>query len=347
MKKTIFAFLLLFLFPMSVQAESSNAELTHESSLTITEQTSSSASFVENSTVATTDSDDSAATSETENSELSNLQKAQDTTIDQIEKETGIKKSNDPIDNEQDPEKIRTLLKDPSMASILSPSEVDSYSDQQLLNAMLLCQRISADTYGLDVSGYARILQALYKDHTLSWDNIQNIINYDPHYYTNALEMVDKIDSLQAYLAALYPSNSSFMAIRQMSNQELTNVLKHISPLQEEMIATQGNFFPGIIAWIARYANDDDVRSGGTVPTNPSTTETTSTSTSRSSTTASTTAESAENSVPAKSDPNKQEDKILGILPRTGEERRTWLTVAGVLLLVLIAFIMIRRNRKK
>ena len=159
--------------------------------------------------------------------------------------------------------------------------------------------------------------------------------------------MVDKIDSLQAYLAALYPSNSSFMAIRQMSNQELTNVLKHISPLQEEMIATQGNFFPGIIAWIARYANDDDVRSGGTVPTNPSTTETTSTSTSRSSTTASTTAESAENSVPAKSDPNKQEDKILGILPRTGEERRTWLTVAGVLLLVLIAFIMIRRNRKK
>lgn len=227
------------------------------------------------------------------------------------------------------------------MKSILSPSEVDGYTDQQLLNAMTLCQRIGTDTYGLDVGGYARILQALYKDKTLSWSKIENILNYNPSDYKNAIEMVDQIDSLQAYLAAVYPSNSSFMAIRQMSNQELTNVLTYISPIQEKMIAADGDFFPGIIAWISRYSAKDDVRNGA-AGTN-STTETTTTS---ESTTATSTTQSAENKTPASSDNDKKEDKG-GFLPKTGEERRTWLTVAGVLILVIIAFVMIRRNRKK
>lgn len=221
------------------------------------------------------------------------------------------------------------------MKSIISSSEVDDYTDQQLLNAMTVCVRISTDTYGLDVGGYARILQALYKDNTLSWDKIQNILNYNPSNYTNAIEMADQIDSLQAYLAALYPSNSSFMPIRQMSNQELTNVLKHISPIQEKMIGTDGDFFPGIIAWIARYSKDDAIRNGTAANTTTSTTE--------ESTTASTT-QSAENKAPVKMILTKRRQRRLPT--KTGEERRTWLTVAGVIILALIAFIMIRRNRK-
>ena len=124
-----------------------------------------------------------------------------------------------------------------------------------------------------------------------------------------------------------------------MSNQELTNVLKYISPIQEKMIGTEGDFFPGIIAWISRYAEKDDVRNGVTGSS------TTDTSTSESSTETSTT-QSAENKAPVNNDNDKKEDKG-GFLPKTGEERRTWLTVAGVIILALIAFIMVRRNRRK
>ncbi|WP_438782440.1 LPXTG cell wall anchor domain-containing protein [Enterococcus sp. DIV0187] len=336
LKKLFFALSLFILFPISANAETESSTAADNPPVAATEQTTPA----ENS--ATVDSKsvtESTSANATENSEMKDIQQAKDNTIDQIEKETGVKKSNDPIGSEYDTNKIREILKDESMKSTLSPSEVDSYTDQQLLNAMTLCERVGTDAFGLDVSGYARILQALYKDKSLSWDKIENILNYNPSNYTNALEMIDQIDSLQAYLAALYPNNSSFMPIRQMSNQELINVLKYISPIQEKMIGTEGSFFPGIIAWISRYSENAEVLNGGT------SSSTTGTSTTEDSTTPSTT-QSAENNAPAKNDNDKKDDKG-GFLPKTGEERRTWLTVAGVIILVIIAFIMIRRNRKK
>lgn len=336
MKKIFFALTLFILFPISANAETESSAAANNTPAAGTEQTVST----ENSaTVDSNTTTETGSSSIAENNEVKDIQQAKDDTIDQIEKETGVKKSSDPIGSEHDTNKIREMLKGETMKSIITPSEVDSYTDQQLLNAMTLCERISSDTYGLDVSGYARILQALYKDKSLSWDKIENIMNYNPSNYTNALEMIDQIDSLQAYLAALYPSNSSFMPIRQMSNQELSNVLKYISPIQEKMIGTEGDFFPGIIAWISRYAEKDEVRNGVT------TSSTTETSTTESSTVTSTT-NSAENKAPAKDNNDRKEDKG-GFLPKTGEERRTWLTAAGVIILAIIAFIMIRRNRKK
>lgn len=336
MKKIFFALTLFILFPISANAETESSAAANNTPVAGTEQTVST----ENSaTVDSNTTTETGSSSIAENNEVKDIQQAKDDTIDQIEKETGVKKSSDPIGSEHDTNKIREMLKGDTMKSIITPSEVDSYTDQQLLNAMTLCERISSDTYGLDVSGYARILQALYKDKSLSWDKIENIMNYNPSNYTNALEMIDQIDSLQAYLAALYPSNSSFMPIRQMSNQELSNVLKYISPIQEKMIGTEGDFFPGIIAWISRYAEKDEVRNGVTISS------TTETSTTESSTVTSTT-NSAENKASAKDNNDKKEDKG-GFLPKTGEERRTWLTAAGVIILAIIAFIMIRRNRKK
>lgn len=340
MKKTLFALSFALLFPMSAFAETESTTVADNSPAT-TEQTAPAATQTSDSTVSSAINPDSSAAAPA-NSDVKNIEQAKDETVDQLEKETGVKKSSDPVGNEQDPAKIREMLKDDSMKSILTPSEVDGYTDQQLLNAMTLCQRIGTDTYGLDVGGYARILQALYKDKTLSWSKIQPMLNYNPSDYKNAIEMADQIDSLQAYLAALYPSNSSFMAIREMSNQELINVLTYISPIQEKMIAADGDFFPGIIAWISRYAEKDDIRNGAT---GTSTTATTTTTESTSDTDTSTT-QSAGNNTPASSDTGKKDDKG-GFLPKTGEERRLWLTVAGVIILAIIAFILVRRNRKK
>ncbi|MGP5431453.1 LPXTG cell wall anchor domain-containing protein [Enterococcus malodoratus] len=349
MKKVLLTCALLFLFPLSANAEN-EALNKSEDSTAATEQTttdttseskSDSSSTEESSTTATTEDTIGTTTSssEIENIEVKNIEKAKEDTIKKVEKETGVKQTDAPVNDELNPDKLRETLKDPSLKKFFTDKEVDNFTDQQLVNAMTLCMRMSSDTYGLDIGGYARIMNALYKDKTLSWDKIDHILNFDPSKYTNAVEMIDDVDSLQAYLEALYPNDSSFMAVRKMSREELINVLKYISPIQEKILGTGNSFFPGIIAWISRYAEDDSIRNGVT----QSTTTDDTTSSSNSEQVASST-NSAENKAPAKEDKN---DKILGILPKTGEQRRTWLTVAGVIILALIAFIMVRRNRKK
>ncbi|MBO0452972.1 LPXTG cell wall anchor domain-containing protein [Candidatus Enterococcus murrayae] len=349
MKKILLTCALLFLFPLNANAET-EAINKSEDSTAATEQTttdttsenqSDSTATEESSTTATSEETSATTTSssEVENVEVKDIEKAKEKTIKKVEKEMGVKKTDTPVNDELNPDKLRETLKDPSLKDYFTEKEINNFSDQQLTNAMTLCMRMSGDTFGLDIGGYARIVNALYKDKTLSWDKIENILNFDPNSYSNAIEMIDDIDSLQAYLNALYPSDSSFMAVRKMSREELINVLKYISPIQEEMIGTGNSFFPGIIAWISRYADDDDIRNGVT----PSTTTNDTNSGTTSGQSVSST-NSAENKAPA--DDNKN-DKILGILPKTGEERKTWLTVAGVIILALIAFIMVRRNRKK
>ncbi|MGG5372654.1 LPXTG cell wall anchor domain-containing protein [Enterococcus sp. AZ196] len=349
MKKILLTCALLFLFPLNANAET-EAINKSEDSTAATEQTTtdttsenqSDSTATEESSTTTTSEEASATTtssSEVKNVEVKDIEKAKEKTIKKIEKETGVKQTDEAVTNEIDPVEIRKILKENDLSSIMSEKEIDSYTDQQLIDAMKLTDRMGRDVWGFDIGGYARILQALYKDKTLSWDKIENILNFDPNSYSNAIEMIDDIDSLQAYLNALYPSDSSFMAVRKMSREELINVLKYISPIQEEMIGTGNSFFPGIIAWISRYADDDDIRNGVT----PSTTTNDTNSGTTSGQSVSST-NSAENKAPA--DDNKN-DKILGILPKTGEERKTWLTVAGVIILALIAFIMVRRNRKK
>jgi len=348
MKKILLTCALLFLFPLSANAET-EALNTSEDSTVATEQTTDTSSENQSDTTATEESSTTATTedttatttssSELENVEVKDIEKAKEKTIKKAEKEMGVKKTDEEVTNENDPDQIRKILKENDLSSIMSEKEIDSYTDQQLINAMKLTDRMGRDIWGLDIGGYARILQALYKDKTLSWDKIENILNFNPNNYSNAIEMIDDVDSLQAYLNALYPSDSSFMAVRNMSREELINVLKYISPIQEKIIGTGNSFFPGIIAWISRYAEDDDIRNGVT----PSTTTNDSVSGSTSEEVASSTS-AAENKAPAQDDKN---DKVLGFLPKTGEERRTWLTVAGVIILALIAFIMIRRNRKR
>lgn len=346
MKRILLVCALLFVFPLSAKAETESSNViensstvTEQSTVTTTSENQTANELEESSTTAT--SEDMAGTttssSELENIEVKDVKKAEEKTVDKIEKETGVKKTDDPVDDNMDADQIRETMKQSDLGSIISEKEINSYTDQQLLNAMTLTMRMSSDTYGLDIGGYARILQALYKDNSLSWENIQTILNFDPNKYTNAIEMIDDIDSLQAYLNALYPSTSSFFGVRNMSREELINVLKYISPIQEEMIGTGNSFFPGIIAWISRYADDENIRRGvtpvaSTIDTN-------------SDTASSEQAVSSTNSAENKAD--DKEDKILGILPKTGEQRNFYLTIFGVIVLVIIAVVMVMRNRRK
>lgn len=348
MKKLLFILPIFILFPITTLAET-------QTSTTLSTINSSSIS-PENTITSSTSNDTEMTSNNTEmtsNNEFKDSQNEQDKVINQVENDTTLKKSDSPMVNTTDPNFIRQLLKDESMKESITPEEVDQYTDQQLLNTMTLCDRMSNDTFGLDVSGYVGILNALYKDHTLSWDIIQSNLNYNPANYQNAKDMLEQIDSLQSYLAALYPPNSSFMPIQKMNDKELSNVLNHISPIQEKAIQSNGYLFPGIIGWIDYYSKDESIRKGSITPVTPESSEKTipsepSTTSSETTTEPSTsTTQNEKNFTPVT---NSNDNKNSKALPKTGENRNTFLTMLGILILLILISLMIivrKKSRKE
>ncbi|MGM0125990.1 hypothetical protein IGI37_003391 [Enterococcus sp. AZ194] len=341
MKKYLLSAALILLFPLTAIANTVDSSTMESLTTNSTEETALS-SEIESSEVsststekAETDTSDSEATVPDSVDVIPEKEDVKST----IEEKVGVKAAtaSEKVDHLDSAEDLRKSLKADYMKSIILPEEVDSYSDEQLLNAMTLTIRYSTDVYGLDIGGYARVLQALYKDKTLSWDEIEPILFYDPSDYTNTLDMISSIDQLENYLDALYPTTSSFMAMPKLDRDELTNILKYISPIQKKIIEQQGWLFPGVIGWIINYSENQDVLSGAALQptTGSSTVEETSSS------------QKAQESTPAKENKKDKDDKKTGFLPKTGEQRKVWLTVIGGLLVVIVILFMIFRRKKK
>ncbi|MGX6962677.1 LPXTG cell wall anchor domain-containing protein [Vagococcus xieshaowenii] len=349
MKKYLLMSALLCLFPMSTLSEESSevldARVTTTDSPTI-EQTSDY--ILESSAIATSQSTQeptSIASSEdvieSRPVESAKIVTEQEAVLSQIEQELGVEAATreTAIDQENDPESIRATLS--SVSDLISKEEIDGYTDEQLLNAMKVTERVGADIYGLDVGGYIRILQALYKDHTLSWEVIEPMLAYDPNSYDNALKMIPEVDQLVEYLAALYPSDSSFIAIPKLSAQEVTNILSYFSPIQKEMLAESGALFPGIIGWIWHYSSNEEV-----LTTEASTIESSMTPpTETTIATSEVITDSSEQQKVEAVTSSESTDENKGIMPQTGEQKKTWLTVLGLVLVFLVVSIIIRRNK--
>ncbi|OJG70381.1 LPXTG-domain-containing protein cell wall anchor domain [Enterococcus phoeniculicola] len=333
MKKYLLASTLILLFPLTAIADTEVGSTTESLTVNSTEQSALVSENTEN-----TDSEISTNVTEETSSEAIDASKEKESVQSKVEETIEKSETPDALTSDEDPSQIREALKADYMSTILSPEEVDSYTDQQLLNAMTFVNRVNYDVYSLDISGYAHALQALYKDHTLSWDKIEQAMTYNPNDFKNALDMIPTISQLQNYLDALYPSTSSFIAIPKLSDEELTNILTHISPIQKEIVEKDGTLFPGIIAWIMTFSEDQSVLAGGTAT---STTSTTSSQESSSEVTSSSEKEKAEVPATSESTPTKK----TGFLPKTGEQRKVWLTVIGGIILVIVLFILIRKKK--
>ena len=336
MKKYLLTGVLILLFPLSAFADTDATSTTGSLAVDSSEQATLISESKEraegeestSSVVSTHSTEESSSESIDASKEQESVQSKLDETIEKSD-------TSDAIISEDEPNQIREALKADYMSAILSPEEVDSYTDQQLLNTMTFVNRVNVDVYSLDISGYAHALQALYKDHTLSWEKIEQAMAYNPNEYKNSLDMIPTIDQLQNYLEALYPSTSSFIAIPKLSNEELTNVLTHISPIQKEIMEKDGTLFPGIIAWIMTFSEEPSILAGNT------TTSTTASEESSSEATSSTEKEKTEVPATSESTPTKK----TGFLPKTGEQRKVWLTVIGAAILVIVLFILIRKKK--
>lgn len=94
MKKTLVALSLLVLFPISAYAETESSTVSDNAAVASTEQSAPiQDQSADNTVVDSSAPADATMASGTENSETKDVQKAQDKTVDQIEKETGVKKA--------------------------------------------------------------------------------------------------------------------------------------------------------------------------------------------------------------------------------------------------------------
>ncbi|BCA86500.1 hypothetical protein EsVE80_20230 [Enterococcus saigonensis] len=249
-----------------------------------------------------------------------------------IEEQTGIKSVADSETVNQNVVEIKKELA--SGQYTITPEQLANYTDEQLDDALQLFTRINQDFYGMDLSAYVRLLTALYQDKTVDVSTALAALSFDAT-GLSLTELKNQVDALENYLQTVYPSNSSFISIRQLSRDELLAILNFVTPLQAKMLAEEDRFFPGIIAWIARYASE-----GIPQPRNelvkPAVTTTTTTSFVEATT--------VQSSVTTKADPKKEQ---TGILPKMGDNPMFYLSIIGVLVIVIAGFIYYRRKRNK
>ncbi|MGG5314764.1 LPXTG cell wall anchor domain-containing protein [Enterococcus sp. AZ072] len=249
-----------------------------------------------------------------------------------IEKDSGIKATKEQSANISAQQWREALYE--IGGNLLSKEEIDGYTDQQLLDAQTLFERYNYDTVGMDASSFARLLRALYQDKTISYDEAAKALAFNPNNYKSSLDMISDIDQLQAYLKVMYPANSSFWGIRDLTNDELIAILKQIAPFQQKIIEEQGSLWPGVIALISNYAEKG-------LPA---------TSTDQSDHTSTSTSESAGNTVNnGATTPSSSETQtvIQKLLPKTGEQKTTWMIVIGLVIIGAVAYIWLRKIRPR
>ncbi|MCU7356854.1 MULTISPECIES: LPXTG cell wall anchor domain-containing protein [Enterococcus] len=252
-----------------------------------------------------------------------------------IEEQTGIPAAADNKTVNQNVSEIRNELA--SGQYNISAEQLGSYTDEQLDNALQIFTRVNQDFYGMDLGAYVRLLTALYQDKTVDVTAAKSALSFDPTSLSLA-ELKTQVTALQNYLQNLYPTNSSFIPIRQLSNDELVAILNFVTPLQEKMLTEEGRFFPGIVAWIARYASEGIPQARGnlTKPVVASTTETTNNSSNQD-------PSSKETGTTETTDSTKA---ATGILPKMGDNPMFYLSLIGLLVIIVVTFIFYRRKKK-
>lgn len=150
---------------------------------------------------------------------------------------------------------IRKLVLDDPDAGITS-AELDDFSDTQLKNAMTLFDRYSHDLFGMNMGAYVKVLRALYQDHSLNWEEISRQLAFDANKFPAISSLLEHVNELQDYLAALYPPGSSFYPAKRVSDTQLQKIIKYNAGLENQMMQEKGYFWPGRIAHIIQSAND-------------------------------------------------------------------------------------------
>lgn len=308
--------------PAENQPDADTSDVPEEKAETVLSSTESSSSGLEETTEGT--SEDTSENSEEPTNSIENDASSF------IEEQTGsITKADRDISETSTASEIRDqLLKDDSG---ITKDELDSFSDKQLENTNVLFYRMMADMgLGFDSSSYVTLLNGLYKNSALSWEDIsKQMAAFNPSNFNSFTEMINYVNELQAYLKTLYPSNSSFIPVKDMSNEELINLLKYLQTIEDKMMQSDGALFPGRMAYISQYSYKGIPVAGGNNEEPPANND-----------------DGSGKKAPVShvSTAAKKDDNGKG-LPQTNEKRNVYLTVIGSILLAAAAFIVLLRRK--
>lgn len=228
------------------------------------------------------------------------------------------------------PAVIRDLLTKDNYG--IDQTELAGYTDAQLSDTFKLFERYNYDVIGMDMGSYVRVLRMVYKDNIISWADAEKALAFNPNQYQTTEELITNVDQLYNYIQVLYPKGNGFAELSHYSKEELVHILNHLTPAQKELIAQHGSLFSGVVNWIQASSKgnapiDNGPRKNDKI-TNVATTNN----------------QTAE--TPKKTEQKvDQQAAVQKQYPKTGEQRTTYLTIAGMIIVIAAGFIAWRKKR--
>lgn len=151
------------------------------------------------------------------------------------------------LNKEWTAEKIRENLTGSDYG--ITQNELKGYSDEELTNAFKLFNRYNFDLTGMDLGSYVHVLRMVYKEHAVSWNEVEQALAFNPNNYTTTAELAQNIDQLQAYLKILYSNKEGFVPLRSFTNEEMLHILDHLSGAEDKLSYANG-LFSGLVHWL-------------------------------------------------------------------------------------------------
>lgn len=231
---------------------------------------------------------------------------------------------------------IRKALSKDADAYGITEKQINSYSDDQLMNTATLFKRYNQDLSGMDLAAFVRLLNALYQDQTLNVEDCLAQLSFNPESFDSYASLANNLDSLQTYLKTLYAPNSSFLPLKSLSNDELANILKDIQLYEEQAKADGHSLEGGKIAWISyainhpNFAADINKKDGEQDATKDSGKN-----------------QAAQTSETSNKQTSNNEKKKDGLFPQTGEKRGLTIGVLGIVLILIVAGLYFWNRSKK
>lgn len=151
------------------------------------------------------------------------------------------------LNKEWTAEKIRENLTGSDYG--ITQNELKGYSDEELTNAFKFFNRYNFDLTGMDLGSYVHVLRMVYKEHAVSWNEVEQALAFNPNNYTTTAELAQNIDQLQAYLKILYSNKEGFVPLRSFTNEEMLHILNHLSGAEDKLSYANG-LFSGLVHWL-------------------------------------------------------------------------------------------------
>lgn len=211
----------------------------------------------------------------------------------------------------------------------ISKTELDRYTDQELMNALKLFERTTFDGPEMHLLTYLLTLESIYKDNVYSWADVEKALSFNMIDYPTTLDLARNIDQLQCYLRILQP------VIPTYTNEELLFILNRLSG-SEERLDLPINLFYSVLV---NPENFPELSSLFDLPINHTTA-----SANQNLYLATMSRPLIQDAAPISNTISTAKPDAQKEYPKTGERRTASLTIMGIIVFFLTGLVLLKRR---